>query len=310
MTNAATASRVRSIDLFSTKNVTAHFATAISGIDAARAPDEKTAATLLKLLDTRGILIIRSQQLTPAQFIAFARGLGEIATDARNAFCSRELPQLTLHSNLVENGVPLGYNDAGRQWRMDGAHRKLPYRATLMYAAEVPRDNGHSFGDSEFADTATAFDTLALALRSQITGMRALHPHGAGRKWRTRPFFADSGMTRIFHGGEEHPVIRTHPHTGRKSLYVSRGSTAHISGMTEQDSEALLDQLYRHIERREFIYRHAWQTGDLLLWDNAFVQHRSANDYALPLRRLAYRTQLKGAPARTRLGYPIGKISA
>ena len=271
-----------------------------------RAPDASTAAALLKLLDTRGLLILRGQPLTPAQFIAFARGLGELATDARNAFCLPEFPQLTLHSNLVENGVPVGYHDAGRQWRMDGAHLKLPYRATLMYAVEVPRSDAGPLGATEFADTASAFDMLDPLLQRQINGMRALHPHGAGRKWRNRPYFADAGMTRIFHGSEEHPLVRTHPHTGRKSLYVSRGSTSHISGMNERDSEALLDELYRHMERSTFIYRHAWQPGDLLLWDNAFVQHRSANDYALPLRRLAYRTQLKGSPARSRLRHSLG----
>lgn len=261
---------------------------------------------LLKLLDSRGLLILRGQPLTPPQFIAFARGLGELAVDARNAFCLPEFPQLTLHSNLVENGVPVGYHDAGRQWRMDGAHRKLPYRATLMHAVQVPHADGRTLGDTEFADTAAAFGALDSPLQSQIIGMRALHPHGAGRKWRTRPYFPDSGMTRIFHGGEEHPLIRTHPHTGRKSLYVSRGSTSHICGMNERDSEALLEQLYCHIEREAFIYRHAWQAGDLLLWDNAYVQHRSANDYALPLKRLAYRTQLKSAPARGRPSHTSG----
>lgn len=267
------------------------------------------AAALLKLLDTRGVLVLRGQTLTPAQFIAFACALGELASDARNAFGVPEFPQLTLHSNLLEDGVPVGYHDAGRHWRMDGAQRKLPYRATLMYAAQVPGDHERKFGDTEFADTAAAFDALDPALQGQINGMRAMHPHGAGRKWRTRPYFPDSGMTRIFHGGEEHPVIRTHPHTGRKSLYVSRGGTSHIIGMNEQDSEALLDQLYRHIERNEFIHRHVWQTGDLLLWDNAFVQHRSADDYALPLTRLAYRTQLKGAPAHSGLNH-LSRIKA
>lgn len=291
--------------MFTAANITPGFATGISGLPTTHAPDAPTAAALLKLLNTRGLLILRGQPLTPAQFIAFARGLGELATDARNAFCLPEFPQLTLHSNLIENGVPVGYHDAGRQWRMDGAQRKLPYRATLMHAAQVPHAGGRTLGDTEFADTAAAFDALDPALQNQIIGMRAQHPHGAGRKWRTRPFFADSGMTRIFHGGEEHPIIRTHPHTGRKSLYVSRGCTSHISGMNEQDSEALLDQLYRHIEHVDFIYKHAWQAGDLLLWDNAFVQYRSANDYALPLKRLAYRTQLNGAAAPSRVPYPF-----
>jgi taurine dioxygenase len=272
--------------------------TLIRGIDASRPASPAAAGALLKQLDAHGVLVLRGQRLTPEQFIQFARSLGELATDARNAFCSHEFAQLTFHSNIIENGVPTGYHDAGRQWRMDGAHLRLPYRATLLYAVEIPQHDGRALGDTEFLDTAAAYDALDPALRGQLAGMRALHPHGAGRKWRTRPYFADSGMTRIFHGGEEHPVVRAHPHTGRKCLFVSRGGTSHISGMNEHESERLLETLYRHLEEQAFIHRHSWQPGDLLLWDNASMQHRTRNDFSLPQRRLLYRTQLKGAPAR------------
>ncbi len=247
---------------------------------------------MLHLLDTRGLVIVRSQALTPQTFVLLSRNLGELSDHALDKFSMRGIPELMIHSNIIENGEPIGLADGGQRWRSDGAHLKAPYRYTLLHAVEIPIKDGIPLGDTWFASTAAAYDALDPALRQQLQGMRAIHMHGAGRKKRSTPYFPDSGLTQTFRRGVEHPVARTHPHSGRKCLYVNPLTTSHIHGMNQHDSSALLDQLYEHMAQPEFVYRHQWQVGDLVIWDNCLTQNRSANDYELPLRRLIYRVQV------------------
>ncbi len=260
-----------------------------------RALDKAAIKAMLHLLDTRGLVIVRGQRLAAASLLAFSRSLGELSNHALDKFSMRDFPELMIHSNIVENGEPIGQADTGERWRIDGAHLKTPYRATLIYAVEIPAKDGIPLGDTWFASTAAAYDALDPAPRQQLQGMRAIHMHGAGRKKRSTPYFPDSGLTQGFRRGVEHPVLRTHPQTGRKCLYVNPLTTSHIRGMNNHDSSALLDQLYAHMARPEFAYRHQWQAGDLVMWDNGMTQNRTANDYELPLRRLVYRVQVKDA---------------
>ena len=283
--------------MFNVSPLTAHFGAEISALDLSRGANKSTVAELLRVLDTRGIMVIRGQQLTLEQFMAFSHGLGPLAPQPqRQRQCSHpEYPELTTLSNIVENGAPIGVADSARHWQSDGAHLKTPYRATVQYAVEIPMKDGAPLGDTVFAGTSAAYDALAPALQQQLHGMRALHRGSTGHKKRSTPFYLDSALTQGFHGGVEHPVVRSHPNTGRKCLYVNPACTTHIRGMNDRDSEELLAQLYQHIARAEFIYRHPWQVGDVVLWDNCVTQHRAQNDYELPLRRLLYRAVVKGS---------------
>ena len=272
--------------------LTPHFGVQLNGLDASRVLCSASAAELLKVLDTHGVLLIRAQQLAAEQFITFARCLGEPAVHPLNTNARADMPALMVHSNIADNGKPLGYAGTERQWRMEGAQLPKPWRASLAYAVEIPLSDGTPLGDTWFCDTAHAYDALVPALQQQLTGLRAVHPYGTGRKRRATPYFADSGLTQIFKRGVEHAVVRSHPRTRRKCLYVSQGCTSHICGMNDGDSASLLEQLYRHLERPDFHYRHQWQVGDLVLWDNASTLYRTADDYA-DKRRLLYRTQLK-----------------
>jgi taurine dioxygenase len=263
----------------------------LKGIDTSR----PVARDILRELDQHGLLVLRGQRLTPQTFMAFAASLGELATHPLNTNAPPELPQLMLHTNIMENGKPLGYAGAERQWRIDGAHLAKPWRASLAYAAEAPMRDGQPLGDTWFADMRAAYDALPPALQRQLTGLRAAHPYGSGRKRRDTPYFADSGMTQIFKRGVDHPIVRMHPRTRRKTLYVSPGSTSHVCGLHERDSDALLQALHAHLDQPAFHYRHQWRAGDLLLWDCAVMQYRTGDDFALPLRWLIYRTQLKGS---------------
>lgn len=285
-----------SIELLKATPLTAHTGSSISGLDLSQPLAPAQAAALLRELDTRGIVLIRGQRLTAEQFVTFGRGLGELAEYPLHNYSPPGLPALLICSNIIENGLAIGYDDAGRRWRMEGAQIKHPTRATLQYAAEVPHKDGVPMGDTLFASTSRAYAALEPALSQQLQGMRAVVLNDVNRRRRSMPHYADAGLSQIFQKGVEHPVVRTHPQTRQKCLYVSEGGTARICGMNPRDSDALLGELYQHMARPEFVYRHAWQAGDVLLWDNSSIQHRTLGDFQLPLRRVHYRAQLKNKP--------------
>lgn len=278
----------------STNPLTAHTGSQITGLDASKPVDHADSALLLHELDTRGVIVLRGQHLTPETFLAFCRQLGEPAVHPLHQYAHHAFPEIMLHTNIVENGKPLGYADTGQKWRMDGAHLKTPHRATLLYAVEIPECDGVPLGDTCFANTAAAWEALPANERSALQNMIASHPYRPGQKRRTIPFFMDSGLSQAFRRGTEHPVARAHPVTGRQCLYVSEATTSFIRGMHDHDSDALLATLRQHIVRDKFIYRHTWQSGDLVLWDNCLIQHRTDCNYALPMRRLLYQAQIKG----------------
>ncbi len=278
--------------------LTPHFGVKISDTAWSGTLNPHTAAELLRLLDTHGAILIRGQKLTPEGFLNFSRRLGELAAPPERNAAHANHPELTLLSNIIENGVAIGIADSGTQWRMDGAHLKTPYRATVQYAVAVPDKDSVPVGDTCLASASAAYDAMAPRLQQQLLGLRAVHIHGAGRKKRATPFFPDSGLTQIFRQGVEHPVLRSHPVTGRKCLYVNRVSTSHLCGMNDGDSDTLLEQLYQHLDQPKFHYRHSWRVGDVLIWDNCATQHRAVADYAWHQRRLLYRAIVKGSPAR------------
>jgi taurine dioxygenase len=171
----------------------------------------------------------------------------------------------------------------------------------------VPEKNGRPLGDTSFASTTAAYDALPQDMKDRLQPLKNVHSY---RYYRTKNIEAQKEEQR--RGGrviQEHvltdeqlksvpdteaPIIRTHPVTGRKGLFVNEAHTSHVVGMSQEESDALLGELYRHIVKPEFVYTHSWQPGDLLMWDNAAVQHKATFDYDLPLRRLMYRTTVRG----------------
>ena len=161
----------------------------------------------------------------------------------------------------------------------------------MLYCLEVPELHGLPLGDTCFANAADAWDALPEEMQRQLDGRRAIFDF-RGRQ-RARPVSDD---TIAKYPPVEHPIVRRHPRTGRKSLYVMRDDCTGIVGMDPEEAQALIAALAEHILRPEFIYRHRWQVGDLLLWDNCTVQHRAIGDYMLPQRRLMHRSTITGSP--------------
>jgi taurine dioxygenase len=189
--------------------------------------------------------------------------------------------------------------DAGRYWHTDLSYVREPSRCSLLYAREVPvAADGRVLGDTLFASTAAAYDALPAPMKARIADLKAVHRYG-DRYDRMEK----SGGVRDALSEEQrqqtpdvvHPVVRTHPITRRKCLYVNEGFTVSILGLPEDEGSDLLAELSAHAHKAEFVYRHHWRRGDLLMWDNCQTQHLAVGDYALPQRRLMHRTTVKGS---------------
>jgi len=263
----------------------------IRTIDLAKPIDDATFATIERTYNEYGVIFFRGQKITPPQQVAFTRRFGEIEF---NIFGERwsvsGSPEIVVVSNMTEDGRPIGVRRAGENWHSDMCYTAQPPRGTMLYALEIPDLFGLPLGDTEFASAAAAWDALPEPLRQQIEGRRAVFDF-TGRK---RAFPPTQAEIRRY-PPVTHPIVRTHPFTGRKCLYIMRDDCVGIDGMEREEASALIAALADHIVKPAFVYRHQWQPGDLLLWDNCTVQHRAVQDYDLPQRRLMHRTTMGGA---------------
>ena len=263
----------------------------IRAVDLAKPIDDATFAVIERTYNECGVIFFRGQQITPQQQVAFTRRFGEIEF---NIFGERwsvsGSPEIVVVSNVTEDGRPIGVRRAGENWHSDMCYTARPPRGTMLYALEIPKLFGLPLGDTEFASAAAAWDALPESLRQQIEGRRAVFDF-TGRKRAFPPTQAEIQR----YPPVRHPIVRTHPFTGRKCIYVMRDDCVGIDGMEREEAEALIAALADHIVKPAFVNRHQWEPGDLLLWDNCTVQHRAVQDYDLPQRRLMHRTTMGGA---------------
>jgi taurine dioxygenase len=268
----------------------------IKGIDLARELNERTFQDIVAAWREHEVIFFRGQTLSPDQHLAVSRRFGELEHHVRQECCRPGYPEIFVVSNVIENGKPIGSQDAGLFWHSDLCYKKEPSRGSLFYAREVPIENGEPRGDTLFSSMTAAYDALPEGTKKELAGRRAINSYVQGY-YRDR----NSGPRRKLTAEQmsktpdvAHPVVRVHPETGRKCLFVNEGYTTRILDIDEKESDALLAELFAHIRRPEFVYRHQWQVGDFLIWDNCSTQHRAVPDYALPLRRVMERTTLTG----------------
>ncbi|HEX2829618.1 MAG TPA: TauD/TfdA family dioxygenase [Burkholderiales bacterium] len=241
----------------------------------------------------RSVLCFRDQRLTEPQMIAFARRFGDVERIFLTHYAHPEYPEIMLVTNIRENGRNIGHADAGRVWHTDMSYTERPPRATMLYALEVPFEDGVALGDTIFSSAAAAYDALPRDTQERIARLRAIH-QVAGRRARTGTGQEDQALRRE-QPAVVHPVVRTHPHTGRKCLYVSKGECEGIEGMATDEALALIDELADHTIDPRFRHVHRWRAGDLLMWDNCSVQHLASLDYEWPKhRRLMHRITVDG----------------
>lgn len=270
----------------------------IVGVDLSGDIGEAVFREIVDLFHEHEVVYFRNQSLTPEQHVAFSRRFGELELHVRKDCCRPGYPEIFVVSNVLENGRPIGTRDAGLFWHSDLCYLREPSRCSVFYAREVPHDDrGEPLGDTLFASATAAYEALPEPTRRRLAGLKALNSYAKGyyrdRNSGARPPLTDEQRKRT--PDVEHPVVRTHPYTGRKCLFVNEGYTSRIVGLSDAESDALLAELFEHATRPEFVYRHRWQIGDLLIWDNCSTQHRAVMDYELPRRRLMERTTLRGS---------------
>jgi len=266
--------------------------------------DDAAFAEIEAAYNTYGAICVRNQKLTPEQHIAFSRRFGPLDGYVIDKYNHPDYPEIFVVSNIIDdNGKPLGMADAGRYWHSDMWSQKRPPRGSILYAIEVPKaEDGTPLGDTYFASTAAAYDGLPADLRERIEGRSALYTRTKANEFRRRTS-PDNERTRESAAARAsipmveiwHPLVRVHPLTGRKCLYLSEGMVSQITGYTEEESESLCDALIAHMTSAPYVYRHRWAPGDLVMWDNFSVLHRAVGDFDLPLRRLVHRTTLGAA---------------
>ena len=268
----------------------------ITGIDLSQPVDDKTFTQIVAALHQHEVIGFPGQNLTPDQHIAFSRRFGELERHVRQDCCRPGYPEIFVVSNVIENGRPIGSRDAGFFWHSDLCYAAKPSRGSLFYAREVPIRNGEPKGDTLFSSMTAAYDALPASIKQKLAGRLAVNSYIAGysreRKSGPRPQLTAEQKART--PDMPHPAVRTHPYTGRKCLFVNEGYTTEIAGIDASDSRAMLQELFAHIKKDEFVYRHKWRKGDFLIWDNCATQHRAVLDYELPLRRVMERTTLCG----------------
>ncbi|RYF81311.1 MAG: TauD/TfdA family dioxygenase [Comamonadaceae bacterium] len=238
------------------------------------------------------VLVFRDQRITPAQQVAFSRRFGPLQIHVQKKFQLAGHPEVLIVSNIKENGEPVGLGDAGAFWHSDLSYKERPSLGSLLHAQELPSEGG----DTLFADQHAAYDALPEALKTTLAPLRAEHSYlakydelRARNPW--RPALTQAQLDEV--KPVVQPVVRTHPETGRKALFVSEHFTTRIVGLPDDESRAVLDELFALSVKPELTLRHRWLPHDMVFWDNRSVLHLAAGtpDH---LRRKLYRTTIEG----------------
>jgi taurine dioxygenase len=267
-------------------------------IDITRPLDDAMAARLRQAwLDSNGVLFFRGQELSPEQHVAFSRYFGTLYDQGakNNAALAHYYlaghPAIFQVSNKKIDGKPVGREDAGTYWHSDTSWQANPAIGSLLYAKELPAVGG----DTLFANMYQAYETLSAPMKAMLEGLEAVHSVFAAVM---RTSYAKEYVGKLDEAATKtatHPVVKVHPQSGRKALFVNPGFTSHIVGLSASESSALLQFLFQHSTVPENIYRHVWQKHDLLMWDNRCVLHYAVANYKAHGDRHMHRTTIKAA---------------
>ena len=264
----------------------------IQGVDLGANPGPASIQAIKDALHKYKVVVLRKQAITPDQQIAFSANFGTLEPHVLPQYLVPGYKDLVRVSNVLDDeGQPIGMIDAGRVWHSDGHFLAKPNMYSMLCALEVPHDDaGNPLGATQFANRANAYQRLGPAMRERLGKLRSINSLSGVYASLHR-----AGAAEVVERVERGPVIRTHPVTGEKCVYVSKAATLRILGLSEEESGALIDELSELIVRDDNVYTHRWAVGDVLIWDNCTTQHLAIGDYALPQRRLMHRTTVGGS---------------
>ncbi|MEA2938879.1 MAG: taurine dioxygenase [Alphaproteobacteria bacterium] len=267
----------------------------ISGVDLTKPLRQETVEAIKDAWGKHLVLVFRGQKVSQDDQLRFASYFGDLgsrkkapeALKTRTEGVLQDNEKVLLVSNIKVDGVPIGAFGEGEFWfHIDSGYSAKPYKYTFLYALELPSTGGNTM----FSNMYKAYEAVPAALKDKLRGRKALHIHEYNRARQANSSGDISGIPHF-----AHPIFITHPDTGRKTLFVDRLMTTRIEGMSQEESNAILDQLYDLGERREFIFEHVWKLDDFLMWDNRCTIH-ARTDFPKEERRLLRRCTVEGVP--------------
>ena len=272
---------------FTITPLTAHTGAEVSGLDFRKPIEPQDRDTLSRAFVNRHVLVIREQHFTPDQFKSAAELFGELQPHDKKEHHVPGHPDVSYVSNdEFVNGrriIP------GETFHTDHSNHPRPPKATMLFAAVLPSRGG----DTQYVNMHSAYDGLPAETKQKIDGLKAVHVYLS--KYSPRPLghLTEESRQKLPPPGI-HPLVRTHPENGRKSLFLNPVRMESIVGMEDQAALALIDELMQHATQKKYEYRHKWRHGDWVLWDNRSVMHQANPDYDMSERRYLYRLMLKG----------------
>ncbi len=268
--------------------MTGHTGAEIRGLDLSKPASNDVRQALRAAFVRHHVLAIRGQTLAPTELVRAVTLFGEIFPQHNTRFALPECPQIHYLSN--QDSFPDGRRYIpGEGWHTDHSNDGRPPMATVLHAVKLPSQGG----DTQFANMAAAYDALPEPTRARIAPLLAIHVYQSshsGRKLMTLPEAAKERVPNAV----LHPMVRTHPDSGIKSIYINPIRIEGILGLDHREALPLLADLLGHATQERFQYRHAWQTGDLVIWDNRCLLHKANGDYDMNEVRYLYRVMLKG----------------
>ena len=269
----------------------------IESLDLSRPLDDAEVESIIQALGRHGVVCFPRQSLTAHQQKDFAARFGELEVNvASGPYQEPGIPEVMILSNIVKDGKPIGLADAGQDWHTDMSYSRTIAFANVLYALQVPRRNGRPLGDTEFSSMHAAYEGLPEELKRKLEGMTVLHDFNKfWEKMRREKGSKRAPLTEAQRRQKppvSHPIFLTHPITGRKVLYANPGYSMRINELPQEESDEILEFLFGHQLKPEYRYRHQWNEGDLLMWENFGTIHSAVADYGPDEHRFVKRCQV------------------
>ncbi len=263
----------------------------IVNVDIGRPLDAETYRQVREIWLDHCIVLFRNRDLDPDQLVAFGRPWGEIELHTLSAYHKPGRPEVFINSNIVKDGKPLGAQKSGRFWHSDSQFLKIPSSATILHAKQVPLEEG----DTQYANMYLAYEALPEETKERITGLEGIYSRV--KSWTVayanRKPMSEAEKARF--PDVVHPIVRTHPETGRKALYIgSLTELKEIVGLPRAEGDALAQQLFDVATQDRFVYAHHWAAGDTIVWDNRCTLHRALPFDEEKYGRLMHRVTIQG----------------
>jgi len=268
--------------------LSAHTGAEICGVDLSKPVDAGLRERLNRAFVANSVLVFRDQHLSPPQLLDAVQLFGDVFPQHNDRFALPECPLIHYISN--QDSYPDGRRYIpGEGYHTDHSNAAEPPKATVLHAVRLP-DHG---GDTQFVNMHRAYEDLPDGLRRRISGLQAMHVYQSRHSARKLMALSEASRASV-PDGVLHPLVRTHPDSGRKAIYLNPIRIEGIEGMAEGEALRLLDELLAHATQPQYEYRHRWRPGDMVMWDNRCLLHKANGDYDMRQVRYLYRIMLKG----------------